>query len=268
MNTSLKYYFRTLVWIWVFIVLVLFIVEIKYKYAMKYFNLLSHYVLFLPSLEPANSIQEGQTQLYNHGVASGLGVIPKKQCDLVKSQVIEYEKSAPEDSYKSINTNYRRSDLFVPLEGAILDAVKQMLNNWKSIQSPLYHPQSKIVEVACFISLPGCKGQTIHNDTNDDIQHKDAISFGVFLQDVDKKLSPLAVESNASSYSWHCVTGKKGDVYGWSAKVHHGGGANRSTKPRYLFYITIVYPPLQDIDVGEYSLLKQYGNGIMVKDIV
>lgn len=268
MNTSLKYYFRALVWIWIFMVIVLFIAEIRYKYVLKYFNLLSHYVLFLPSLEPANTIQEGKTQLYNHGVASGLGIISKKQCDLVKSQVIEYKKSAPKDSYKSINTSYRRSDLFVPLEGPVLDAVKQMLYNWKSIQCPLYHPQSKIVEVACFISLPGCKGQTIHNDTNDDIQHKDAISFGVFLQDVDKKMSPLAVETNASSHSWHGVTGKKGDVYGWSAKVQHGGGANRATKPRYLFYITIVYPPLQDIDVGEYSLLKQYGNGIMVKDIV
>tara|TARA_R110002012_G_scaffold322030_1_gene553978 strand:+ start:5194 stop:5946 length:753 start_codon:yes stop_codon:yes gene_type:complete len=249
-------------------VLVLFITEIRYKYVSKYFNLLSHYVLFLPALEPSNTIQEGQVQLYNHGVASGLGVISKSQCDLVKSQVIEYQKSAPEDAYKSINTNYRRSDLFVPLEGPVLDTVKQLLYNWKSIQSPLYHPQSKIVEVACFISLPGCEGQTIHSDTNDEIQHKDAISFGVFLQDVDKKLSPLAVESNASSHSWHGVTGKKGDVYGWSAKVQHGGGANRAIKPRYLFYITIVYPPLQDIDVGEYSLLKQYGNGIMVKDIV
>ena len=249
-------------------IVVMFIAEIKYKIIMKYFNLLSHYVLFLPSLTHANSIQEGQRQLYTHGVASGLGILSKKQCDLVKSQIIDYEKSAPEDSYKSINTNYRRSDLFVPLEGAILIMVRQMLNNWKSIQSPLYHPESKIIEVACFISLPGCKGQAIHNDTNDDIDHKDAISFGVFLQDVDKYLSPLAVETDVSSHSWHCVTGKKGDVYGWSAKVDHGGGANRSTKPRYLFYITIVYPPLQDIDVGQYSLLKQYGNGIMVKDII
>ena len=64
------------------------------------------------------------------------------------------------------------------------------------------------------------------------------------------------------------VVGQKGDVDAWAAKITHGGGANRTNSSRYLFYITIMYPPVTYVDVGGYSLLQQYGDGIKVGTIV
>ena len=86
---------------------------------------------------------------------------------------------------------------------------------------------------------------------------------------MDKNLAPLAARpANTWRPWWYSITGDKGDVYGWSAIVQHGGGANHSRDTRYVFYITILYPPLKKVDVGGYSLLPIYNNGIRVKDIV
>ena len=89
------------------------------------------------------------------------------------------------------------------------------------------------------------------------------------IQDTNNKFAPLAVKpDNTLVPWWYCITGNKGDVYGWSAIVEHGGGANHTKHTRYLFYITILYPPLKKVEVGDYSLLPMYGNGIRVSDIV
>ena len=88
------------------------------------------------------------------------------------------------------------------------------------------------------------------------------------MQDVNSWLSPLVVKPDKDDTYWCSVVGKKGDVYAWSSKVEHGGGANRTNHSRYLFYITIMYPPVKYVEVGGYSLLPKYGGGIVVGDIV
>ena len=229
----------------------------------------SNYTFLLPSLTCNNNLISNQYTLYKEGVACGLGKIDNILCDYVKKEIIEWKKQSNETMYGDINTIKNRYDLFLPLEGYSLHLVRQLLFYWKNNNLTLYNPNASIIEVGALITLPKAEGQSIHIDTSDTIKYKDCISFGVFLHDVDKQLAPLVVKpDNNNIIRWKCVTGKKGDVYGWSSIIDHGGGANTTKQIRYLFYITIMYPPIKEVDVGGYSLLSKYGKGIKVKSIL
>ena len=235
----------------------------------KYFPIPSNYTYCLPSLKCEETMEKNSNRLYKQGAACGLGKISNLLCDNVKKEIIQWNQKADKTMYGDINTKTGRDDLFMPLKGATFDIVKELLLSWKNKGISLYNPDATIIEVASFITLPGAIGQRIHVDTSDKTDHKDVLSFGVFLQDTDNKFAPLAVKpDNTLVPWWYCITGNKGDVYGWSAIVEHGGGANHTNHTRYLFYITILYPPLKKVDVGDYSLLPIYGNGIPVKNIL
>ena len=257
----------------IIIIIVIFIIIFIYYVTegggIKYFPIPTNYSFFLSSLSCDNSIEENQSRLYTQGAACGLGKIPTLLCDTVKKEIMAWKQTANKTMYGHINTKIGRYDLFMPLKGGTLEIVKKLLISWKVNNVSLYNPDATIIEVASFITLPGAIGQRIHVDTSDKIHHKDVLSFGVFLQDIDNKLAPLVVKPDNSLIPWwYCITGNKGDVYGWSAIVEHGGGANHTKHTRYLFYITILYPPLKKVEVGDYSLLPIYGNGIRVSELV
>lgn len=243
-------------------------VEIKYRYLLKNLPMATNYAMLLPSLPCSSSLQISVTTLYKEGVSCGLGKIDDDLCDKVKKQTDIWNKYAGDTMYGDINNRYRRYDLFMPLEGGTLSIVKKLLSYWKENNVSLYDPNAKIIEVASLVSYPWCSGQILHIDTDDNIRHRDVVSYGVFLQDVNGWLAPLVVKPEKKEAKWHKVVGKKGDVYAWSSKITHGGGANRTNRSRYLFYITIMYPPVTYVDVGGYSLLQQYGDGIKVGTIV
>lgn len=255
------------------ICIVLFIIfcisiEVKYRYLLKNLPMTTNYAMLLPSLPCSSSLQSSVTTLYKEGVSCGLGKIDDDLCDKVKKQTDIWNKYAGDTMYGDINNRYRRYDLFMPLEGGTLSIVKKLLSYWKENNVSLYDPNAKIIEVASLVSYPWCSGQILHIDTDDNIRHRDVVSYGVFLQDVNGWLAPLVVKPEKKEAKWHKVVGKKGDVYAWSSKITHGGGANRTNRSRYLFYITIMYPPVTYVDVGGYSLLQQYGDGIKVGTIV
>ena len=261
--------YRNITIVIIVIILVLIIYYVTEGGGIKYFPIPTNYTFCLPSLSCEGNIQENCNRLYDQGVACGLGKISPLLCDNVKKEVIQWNQTAHKTMYGDINTKTGREDLFMPLKGSTLEVVKKILLSWKNKGITLYNPDATIIEVASFITLPGAIGQRIHVDTSDKIRHKDVLSFGVFLQDIGNKFAPLAVKpDNTLIPWWYCITGKKGDVYGWSAIVEHGGGANHTEHTRYLFYITILYPPLKKVEVGDYSLLPTYGKGIRVSDIV
>jgi ectoine hydroxylase-related dioxygenase (phytanoyl-CoA dioxygenase family) len=118
------------------------------------------------------------------------------------------------------------------------------------------------------ISLPGSSPQDIHQDTQDLIQHKDAISFGIPLQDITPVMGPLIVRPT-NGLDFFDVPTKQGDIYGWSQIIPHGGGANVSNTERWVLYFTVLYPPVLDIDVGgRYSLHPDYQPGILLRQLV
>ncbi len=254
------------------LIIVVFVVLnycIKNEIALSYIPIPSNYAYVLPSLPCKANIRQNIDRLYREGVACGLGKMPLMLCDKVKKDIIHWDSIADSTMYGNINTRKGRSDLYIPLEGARLEIVKRLLLSWKTQSLPLYNENATITEVSSLITYPGAIGQRIHEDTVDTIRYKDAISFGIFLHDVDKTLAPLVAKANNGLFPWwYCLTGKKGEVYAWCSKVEHGGGANFSKLTRYLFYISIVYPPLRKIEVGEYSLLPIYGNGIRVGNII
>ena len=253
----------------IIIIVLLIIYWITQGGGIKYFPIPSNYTYCLLSLKCQGTIQENCNRLNKQGAACGLGNISNLLCDNVKKEIIQWKQKAHKTMYGDINTKRGRDDLFMPFKGATFAIVKELLLSWKNKGISLYNPDATIIEVASFITLPGAIGQRIHVDTSDNIHHKDVLSFGVFLQDTDNKFAPLAVKpDNTLVPWWYCITGNKGDVYGWSAIVEHGGGANHTQHTRYLFYITILYPPLKKVDVGDYSLLPIYGNGIPVKNIL
>lgn len=243
-------------------------IEIKYRILLRNLPIPTNLTIFLPNLKTCSSIQNVEKQLFNEGVVSGVGKIDPLLCDKVKQFANNWDKKADYTMYGDINTRDSRYDLFMPLEGPILQVVKRLLSYWKKMNMSLYNTNARIIEVACLVSKPGCTGQRIHVDTSDRIGHRHVISYGVFLQDVNSWLSPLVVKPDKDDTYWCSVVGKKGDVYAWSSKVEHGGGANRTNRSRYLFYITIMYPPVKYVEVGGYSLLPKYGGGIVVGDIV
>ena len=243
-------------------------IEIKHRYLLKNLPIATNYAMLLPSLPCSNSLDTAVTTLYKEGVSCGLGKIEDDLCDKVKTQTDMWSKHADDVMYGDINNRYRRFDLYMPLEGPTLELVKTLLSYWKETKVSLYNPNARVIEVASLVSLPWCSGQMLHTDTDDKIRHRDVVSYGVFLQDVNAWLSPLVVKPENKQAKWHKVVGKKGDVYAWSSKITHGGGANRTNRSRYLFYITIMYPPVTHVEVGGYSLLQQYGDGIKVGDII
>ncbi len=256
--------------IFIIIVLLLLVYCVVKGSGIKYFPVPTNYTYCLPSLSCNKDIQYNKKRLYKQGAACGLGKLSSSLCDKVKKEIIEWKDTAHKSMYGDIN-NYdnKRFDIFMPLKGATLELVKQLLITWKEKGISLYNPNASIIEVSALITYPGAIGQKIHVDTSDKIRHKDVLSFGIFLHDVDKNLAPLAVRLDNNWIPWwYSITGKKGNVYGWSAVVEHGGGANHTRDTRYVFYITILYPPLKKVDVGGYSLLPIYNNGIRVKDIV
>ena len=257
-----------LTYIIVFVVIVVLLI-VNYV-GIKYIPIPTNYTFCLPSLTCGKNIEDNKNRLYKQGVACGMGKISSSLCDNVKKEIVEWKHTANQSMYGDINNkDKKRYDLFMPLKGATLDVVKDLLLSWKENGISLYNPNATIIEVSALITYPGAIGQRIHVDTSDNIHHKDVLSFGIFLHDVDKNLAPLAVRpDNTWKPWWYSITGEKGDVYGWSAIVEHGGGANHSRDTRYLFYITILYPPVTHVDVGGYSLLQQYGDGLKVGSIV
>jgi len=218
----------------------------------------------LKRIRYTNNLHQSTQELYAVGVSSGLGTVDGNLCKDVLQDVKQQRKYADKTLYKSIHNPNGRHDFFLKLEGAGKHLVKQVLSFWKHNQSPLYQPDAKLIEYACFISLPGNEGQEIHCDTQDPIQHKDAISFGIPLQDTTPSMGPLVVTPNDGA-DFLSIPVKRGQIYGWSQIVPHGGGANLSNTDRYVLYFTIVYPPVLDIDVGGYSLHPDYKNGILLK---
>ena len=263
-------YKKIIICVVVILLLLLLLYYVAQGSAIKYIPIPTNYTFCLPSLTCGKSIEHNKNRLYKQGAACGLGKISSSLCDNVKQEIVEWKDRANQSMYGDINNkDKKRYDLFMPLNGATLDVVKEMLLSWKENGISLYNPNATIIEVSALITYPGAIGQRIHVDTSDKIHHKDVLSFGVFLHDVDKNLAPLAARpANTWIPWWYSITGEKGDVYGWSAIVQHGGGANHSRDTRYVFYITILYPPLKKVDVGGYSLLPIYNNGIRVKDIV
>ena len=230
-------------------------------------NIPSNYPHLLNRIPPTRNLTTGTLELYTVGASCGLGTVAKTMCQKVLQEVKQQHKDGDKTLYKSIHTPGGRCDLFLKLEGHGYQLLQQVLSFWKNARCPLYQPNAKLVEFACFISLPGSEGQMIHRDTQDIIQHKDAISFGIPLQDITPSMGPLVVRPTDGTRFW-CLPAKQGQIYGWSQTVPHGGGANVSSTERYVLYFTIVYPPVLDIDVGGYSLHPDYQPGLFLRQVV
>lgn len=214
------------------------------------------------------TVSQNTQQLYEIGAARGLGTVDEALCRRVLHEVKQQHKVGSKSLYKGINTPDRRYDLSLKMEGAGKYLVQQILKFWRHQQSPLYQPDAKLVEYACVISLPGSSPQDIHQDTQDLIQHKDAISFGIPLQDITLAMGPLIVRPT-NGLDFFDVPAKQGDIYGWSQIIPHGGGANVSNTERWVLYFTVLYPPVLDIDVGgRYSLHPDYQPGILLRQLV
>ena len=214
------------------------------------------------------TVSQNTQQLYEIGAARGLGTVDEALCRRVLHEVKQQHKVGSKSLYKGINTPDRRYDLSLKMEGAGKYLVQQILKFWRHQQSPLYQPDAKLVEYACVISLPGSSPQDIHQDTQDLIQHKDAISFGIPLQDITPVMGPLIVRPT-NGLDFFDVPTKQGDIYGWSQIIPHGGGANVSNTERWVLYFTVLYPPVLDIDVGgRYSLHPDYQPGILLRQLV
>jgi len=246
-------------------ILTFLILQVFYKIYFTIFFIFSHFPMFLL---PYFSNENYEFQLKNNGISKNLGNISHFQCDECLNFIRERERNIQSTEIGNINSSFRRKDIFLPVEGPIYTIIKSTILNWKKQSSFLYNKEAKIIEVGCFISYPFCFGQSIHKDTSDSIQYKNCISFGIFLHDVNSRFSPLLVQSNVKKNKWNIITGKKGEMYGWSAACYHGGSANWTNKKRYLFYFTILYPPLKTIDVGGYSLLPKYKEGILLTNLL
>ena len=214
------------------------------------------------------TVSQNTQQLYETGAARGLGTVDEALCRRVLHEVKQQHKVGSKSLYKGINTPDHRYDLSLKMEGAGKYLVQQILKFWRHQHSPLYQPDAKLIEYACLISLPGSPVQEIHRDTQDRIQHKDAISFGIPLQDITLAMGPLIVRPT-NGLDFFDVPAKQGDIYGWSQIIPHGGGANVSNTERWVLYFTVLYPPVLDIDVGgRYSLHPDYQPGILLRQLV
>jgi hypothetical protein len=216
----------------------------------------------------APTLSQNTQKLYETGAARKLGTVDEALCHRVLQEVKQQHRVGSKALYKGINTPDRRHDLALKMEGAGKYLVQQILKFWKHKQSPLYQPDAKLVEYACLISLPGSLPQKIHRDTQDRIQHKDAISFGIPLQNITPSMGPLTVRPT-NGLDFFDVPAKTGEIYGWSQIVLHGGGANVSNTERWVLYFTVLYPPVLDIDVGgSYSLHLDYQPGLLLRHII
>ena len=254
-------------YIWIIVLLILFVFFAFKHFFTSYYSIPSNYPHFFKNIPCTKNLAQGTRELYATGAACGLGNMNKTLCQNTLQEVIRQKKYANKTLYGNIDSKKQRYDLFLKLEGAGQQLVQQTLSFWKSRQSPLYQPNAKLIEYACFISLPGSRGQDIHRDTGDSIQHKDAISFGIPLQDITPRMGPLVVKPTGGS--WSCIAAQQGQVYGWSQTVEHGGGANSSNTARYVLYFTILYPPVFDINVGgKYSLHPDYQPGLNLESVL
>jgi len=220
----------------------------------------------LPSLYGVNNMKQGVIQLYQTGASCSLGQVNETLCEKCIQEVEIQRESADLNLYGDIRTQYNRYDLMLEMKGIPLKLMQQILRIWDKHQLSIYNPNAIIVEFGCLVSKPGANGQIIHTDTDDDIQYKDAASFGIPLQDISSTMGPLIIKPNAKT--WYKVTAKTGQVYAWSQRVEHAGGANSSNHTRYVLYFSIIYPPIKQVDVGGSTLRPEYGMGVSVHSVM
>jgi ectoine hydroxylase-related dioxygenase (phytanoyl-CoA dioxygenase family) len=230
----------------------------------------------------------------NYGSIIIPDILSKEDCDEIL-EIISREERNKNNESGSINSNFRRKDIFLP----VADTKKFIKKIYDKIQPFIDDliPEGKIVESSSLISYPGAYPQIWHADTvHKSSKEGNLVSFGVALDDITPNMGPLELflESNKmynqdtnklcskfniktdhlsgdfddgkkyqqlhklckiQKYKKVNCSCSKGSMVIWSSKVIHRGGENLS-KRRPLFYFSLLGKGVKPYG-ATYSLKKK-----------
>jgi hypothetical protein len=168
------------------------------------------------------------------------------------------------ERFSNLLSNRNRYDFKLPIDNDIIqNAIKEMVSkdsNLGKLLLKLVGKDSELFEVASFYTFPGSLNQVIHSDT---IFTKKPVLFTitVALQDISLEMGPTLFLTRTHKKLYHnrfyhgglesknkLITEnnkvysilKAGDSAMYDSRVLHGGTANKSQKPRVLFYLSFI----------------------------
>ena len=230
------------------------------------------------------SIDNFREELLLQGVARINNLLTTTQSDdllaFIKEELISSIEEIEEirlsnDRFALSKSQSNRWDLKLPFNEIIKRTMSILLSNGSLLGDSLHSivgDDAKIVELAAFVTIKGAGRQIIHSDTFWSVVPS-RFTCTVALQDIDDELMGPTVfipkthtaeayllraqefmEEDADKASEllklpHTLSLLKtgcGAVY--DSRLLHCGGANRSEKPRVLFYFTVSNPKAEESD--------------------
>ena len=168
------------------------------------------------------------------------------------------------ERFSNLLSNNNRYDFKLPIDNDIIqNAIKEMVakdSNLGKLLLKLVGKDSELFEVASFYTYPGSLNQCIHSDT---IFTKKPVLYTitVALQEISSDMGPTLFLPRTHKKLYHnlfyhgglesknkLITEndkvysilKAGDSAMYDSRVLHGGTANKSQKPRVLFYLSFI----------------------------